>query len=128
LRHLGGKAPYLPVHYGFDEYLGLPYSNDMGPVDYDGKPIKDTTKPHAKYPPLPLLEVDWSIGEMMKTLKDAGIDQHTMVVLTSDNGPWLTFGDHAGNAGGLREGKGSSWEGGQREPCIMRWPGTIPAG
>jgi arylsulfatase len=197
--HLGAKAPYLPIHYGFDEYLGLPYSNDMWPVDYDGRPVTDSTKPQFKYPPLPLLEgdkpiryiktledqgeltgiytrrairyiqenkghpfflymapsmvhvpiyaspaflgksgvglfgdvmmeVDWSIGAIMETLKDAGIDRNTLLVFTSDNGPWLTFGDHAGNTAGLREGKGTSWEGGQREPCIMHWPGTIAPG
>jgi arylsulfatase len=197
--HLGDRAPYLPVHYGFDEYLGLPYSNDMWPVDYDGTPINDTSKKKSKYPPLPMLEgdkpiryintlqdqgeltgtytrracqfikenknrpfflymahsmvhvpiaaspaflgksgvglfgdvmmeVDWSIGEIMKTLKEQGVDKNTLVVFTSDNGPWLTFGDRAGNTGGLREGKGTSWEGGQKEPCIMYWPGKIPAG
>ncbi len=197
--HLGAKAPNLPVHYGFDEFLGLPYSNDMWPVGYDGKPVTDTANRKFKYPPLPLLEgdhpvryirtlddqgtltadytaracafikknrnhpfflylahsmvhvpinasprflgksgaglfgdvmmeVDWSVGEVMQTLKQQGIDENTLVIFTSDNGPWLTFGDHAGNTGGLREGKGSSWEGGQRVPCIVRWPGTVPAG
>ena len=75
-----------------------------------------------------MMEVDWSVGEIMRTLKENGLDKNTIVIFTSDNGPWLTFGDHAGNTGGLREGKGTSWEGGQREPCIMRWPGKIPAG
>jgi arylsulfatase A-like enzyme len=197
--HLGAKAPYLPIHYGFDEYLGLPYSNDMWPVGYDGKPITDSTDRRFKYPTLPLLEgdstigyirtledqgtltgiytrrackfikenknrpfflylahsmvhvpiyaspaflgkskrglfgdvmmeVDWSVGEIMHTLKEEGLDKNTLVIFTSDNGPWLTFGDHAGNTGGLREGKGTSWEGGQREPCIMHWPGVIPSG
>lgn len=197
--HLGSKAPFTPIHYGFDEYLGLPYSNDMWPVDYDGTPITDSANPRSKYPPLPLMEgdsvvryirtlddqgeltgiytrracqfirkhkdkpfflylahsmvhvpimaspafrgksglglfgdvmteVDWSVGEVMRTLREAGVDKNTLVIFTNDNGPWLTFGNHAGNTGGLREGKGTSWEGGQREPCIMRWPGTIPAG
>lgn len=197
--HLGSQSPYLPIHYGFDEYLGLPYSNDMWPVNYDGKPITDTANNKFKYPPLPLLEgdkpvryiktledqgeltsiytkraaefikknkshpfflylahsmvhvpiaaspkfigksklglfgdvmmeVDWSVGEVMKTLRENGLDKNTLVIFTSDNGPWLNFGNHAGNTGGLREGKGSSWEGGQREPCIIRWPGNIPAG
>lgn len=197
--HLGSKAPYLPLSYGFDEYLGLPYSNDMWPVNYDGKPITGTANRKFQYPPLPLLEgdkpvryiktledqgeltgiytkrasefikknkkhpfflylahsmvhvpiaaspkfkgkskqglfgdvmmeVDWSVGEVMKTLRENRLDKNTLVVFTSDNGPWLNFGNHAGNAGGLREGKGSSWEGGQREPCIMRWPGKIQAG
>ena len=197
--HLGAKAPYLPIHYGFDEYLGLPYSNDMWPVNYDGKPITDTSDRKSKYPPLPLLEgdkpvkyirtlddqgqltqtytkratdfirknknhpfflylahsmvhvpiaaspafrgkskeglfgdvmteIDWSVGEVMRTLNENGLAKNTIVIFTSDNGPWLNFGDHAGNTGGLREGKGTSWEGGQREPCIMRWPGKIPTG
>ena len=197
--HLGSKAPYLPTHFGFDEYLGLPYSNDMWPFDYAGVHFKDTTDNRSRYPELPLLdgdnpvkyitsledqgtltgtytkratdfikknkshpfflylahsmvhvpiaasptfigksklglfgdvmmEVDWSVGEVMKTLQENGLEKNTLVVFTSDNGPWLCFGNHAGNTGGLREGKGSSWEGGQREPCIMRWPGKIPAG
>lgn len=197
--HLGSKPPFLPIHYGFDEYLGLPYSNDMWPVDYNGKPVTDSDKGKFKHPPLPLLEgdrpikyirtlddqgeltglytqkacefirknkahpfflyfahsmvhvpiavspafrgkskdglfgdvmmeVDWSVQQVMKTLKEEGLDENTLVVFTSDNGPWLRFGDHAGNTGGLREGKGTSFEGGQREPCIMRWPGKIPPG
>lgn len=75
-----------------------------------------------------MMEVDWSVGQVMNTLKEEGIDKNTLVIFTSDNGPWLVFGNHAGSAGGLREGKMSSWEGGQREPAIMRWPGIIPAG
>jgi arylsulfatase len=197
--HLGSKAPYLPTHYGFDEYLGLPYSNDMWPVNYDGKPVTDTADAKSKYPPLPLLEgdkpvryiktledqgeltgiytdratafirknknnpfflymahsmvhvpiaaspkfrgksqsglfgdvmmeVDWSVGEIMRTLRENALDRNTLVIFTSDNGPWLRFGNHAGNTAGLREGKGTSWEGGQREPFIVRWPGKVPAG
>lgn len=197
--HLGDKKPYLPLQQGFDEYLGLPYSNDMWPVDYDGKPITDTTNNRIKYPPLPLIdgneaireiktlddqalltslyteracefirknketpfflylahsmphvpiaasdkfkgkseeglfgdmmmELDWSVGEVLRTLDELDLGGNTLVVLTSDNGPWLNYGNHAGNTGGLREGKGTSFEGGVREACIMRWKGTIPAG
>ncbi len=197
--HLGYKAPYLPTYFGFDEYLGLPYSNDMWAVGYDGKPITDTANWKSKYPPLPLIdgekpvrfiktledqseltqiytkravefidknknhpfflylahtmvhvpiaasaafrgkskeglygdvmmEVDWSVGEIMNALDRNGVAKNTIVIFTSDNGPWRIFGEHAGNTGGLREGKGTSWEGGQREPCIMRWPAKIPAG
>lgn len=197
--HLGARAPYLPTHYGFDEYLGLPYSNDMWPVDYDGSPITDSSDHRYRYPPLPLLEgdstlriirnlrdqgqltqtytkracrfirenkahpfllyfahsmvhvpiaaspafvgksdsglfgdvmeeVDWSVGQVLKTLREEGLEQNTLVIFTADNGPWLRFGNWAGNTGGLREGKGTSFEGGQREPCLMRWPGHIPAG
>ncbi|KAA0991196.1 sulfatase family protein [Dyadobacter aurulentus] len=75
-----------------------------------------------------LMELDWSVGEIMKELKNQGIDGNTLVIFTSDNGPWLNYGDHAGSSGGFREGKGTSFEGGQREPCIIRWPGVVPAG
>lgn len=197
--HLGWQQQFLPLQHGFDEYTGLPYSNDMWPVDFDGKPITDTANWKSKYPPLPLIqgnekikiiatledqatlttlytekavdfiernrsnpfflylphsmphvpiaasskfkgkskqglygdvimELDWSVGEIMKTLKKNNLEQNTLVIFTSDNGPWLNFGNHAGNTGGLREGKGASWDGGQKEPCIMRWPGVIPAG
>lgn len=199
--HLGHYREFLPLQHGFDEYYGLPYSNDMWPVDYDGVPIrlKDTTSSKMKYPELPLIEgnekvgevrtfadqdklttdytkravkfiedhkkehfflylphsmvhvplgvsekfrgkskqgmygdvmmeVDWSIGEILKTLEKNGLDKNTLVIFTSDNGPWLNFGNHAGSTGGLREGKGTSWEGGQRIPCIMKWPGVIPPG
>src|SRR5690606_33011157 len=75
-----------------------------------------------------MMEVDWSVGQVMKTLDETGATSNTLVVFTSDNGPWLRFGNHAGNTAGLREGKGSTWEGGVRVPCVMRWPGHIPAG
>ena len=75
-----------------------------------------------------MLELDDSIGEVMAALEKNGLTQNTLVIFTSDNGPWLTFGNHAGSSGGLREGKGSAWEGGVRVPCIMSFPGLIPAG
>jgi arylsulfatase A-like enzyme len=73
-------------------------------------------------------EIDWSVGQVMDALKRNGLEDKTWVIFTSDNGPWLSYGDHAGSAYPLREGKGTNWEGGTREPCIMRWPGHIPAG
>ena len=73
-------------------------------------------------------EIDWSVGQVLAALKKNGVDDNTLVVFTTDNGPWLAFGNHAGNAGPLREGKGTTFEGGMRVPCIMRWPGRIPAG
>lgn len=73
-------------------------------------------------------EIDWSVGQVLQTLREAGLAERTLVWFTSDNGPWLTFGDHGGSAGLLRDGKGSTWEGGMREPSIAWWPGTIPGG
>ena len=73
-------------------------------------------------------EIDWSVGEVLKALDESGAVQETIVLFTSDNGPWLTFGTDAGSSGGLREGKGTCFEGGVREPCFLRWPGKVPAG
>ena len=75
-----------------------------------------------------IMEIDWSVGEIVRTLEENSLTDNTLVIFTSDNGPWLNFGDHAGSAGGLREGKGTSFEGGQRVPCVMKWPARIPAG
>jgi len=189
--HLGTPKQFLPTHHGFDEYFGLPYSNDMWPLHPEAK--------QGTFPPLPLIigdmvvkasldhedqnqlttqyteravrfieknkdrpfffylahtmvhvplhvsdkfrgksqqglygdacmEVDWSVGEVLAALKRAGVDDNTLVIYSSDNGPWLSYGNHAGSAGPLREGKGTCWEGGTREPTLMRWPGKLPAG
>lgn len=186
--HLGDALPFLPLQNGFDEYLGLPYSNDMWPrhpsskfpdlpliegnkvIKYLLKPEdqdqlttiytersidfinRNKKKPFFLYlahsmPHVPLhvsdkfrgkskqglygdvmMEIDWSVGEIMKALKKNGLEENTLVIFTSDNGPWLNYGNHAGTTGGLREGKGTSFEGGQRVACIMRWPDVIPAG
>lgn len=185
--HLGHHPQFLPTRHGYDDYFGLPYSNDMWPnhptageqfpplpliegeevVEYLDEQSQLTTwytehaanfidknkdKPFFLYlphsmPHVPLyvsdkfkgkseqglygdviMEIDWSVGEIMKALKKHNIDDNTLIIFTSDNGPWLSYGDHAGSAGALREGKGTIFEGGFREPCIMRWPGTIPAG
>ncbi len=196
--HLGDAQKFLPLQQGFDEYLGIPYSNDMWPVNYDGSPAQNGSN-RTQFPPLPLLkqnlpvdtinnlddqgmltgritdaaisfikrnkkkpffayiphpmphvpiyaspafrgkskqglygdviqEVDYHVGRIMQTLQEEGLDKNTLVIFTSDNGPWFNFGNHAGSTGGFREGKGTSFEGGQRVPCIMRWKGTVPAG
>jgi arylsulfatase A-like enzyme len=197
--HLGDKKEFLPMQHGFDEYLGIPYSNDMWPVDLEGQPItkigaykqdlptlaiyegndpkiflntledqskitntltqgsirfieKNKNRPFFLYlphsmPHVPinaspkfkgksqqglygdvLMEIDWSVGEIMKTLKKHHLEENTLVIFTSDNGPWLNYGNHAGSSGGLREGKGTTYEGGQRVPFIAYWKGKIKAG
>jgi arylsulfatase A-like enzyme len=72
--------------------------------------------------------IDWGVGEILDTLDDLKLSDNTLVVFSSDNGPWLVFGDHGGFATPLRAGKGTTYEGGMRVPGIMRWPGMIPAG
>ncbi|HEX3654879.1 MAG TPA: sulfatase [Pirellulales bacterium] len=189
--HLGHHPQFLPVHHGFDEYLGLPYSNDMWPHHPEARPktfpplplikgdrvvdpdvtAEDQPTLTARYteratsfidrhhqepfffylaytmPHVPLFpgeafrgksqqgtfgdvvqEIDWSVGQVLEALDRHGLADNTLVIFTSDNGPWLSYGNHAGTSGGLREGKGTCWEGGVREPCVMRWPGHISAG
>ena len=184
--HLGDAPQFLPTRHGFDEWFGLPYSNDMWPLHpqnptlypplplYENEKIIETMpdqrqlttwyteravqfiernkeKPFFLYVPhnmphVPLYvsskfngasgrglyadvvqEIDWSVGEILAALKRNGLDDNTLVVFTSDNGPWLLFGSHAGDARPLREGKATTFDGGVREPCLMRWPGKIPA-
>jgi len=72
-----------------------------------------------------IMEIDWSVGQILNALENNGIDDNTLVIYASDNGPWLNYGKWGGSAGPLREGKGTMWEGGARVPCIMRWPRQI---
>jgi arylsulfatase A len=184
--HLGHLQPFLPPNHGFDEYFGLPYSNDMWPYHPTSKafpdlPLIEGTKtinpsvtaedqthltrwyteravkfikshrdePFFLYvahamPHVPLFcsekfqgssqqgaygdviqEIDWGVGQILSTLDECGIADNTLVIYTSDNGPWLSYGNHAGTTAGLREGKGTAWEGGVRVPCLMRWPGQL---
>lgn len=185
--HLGDHPSALPTKRGFDDYYGIPYSNDMWPQhptngkDYPPLPMyeddqvvelmPDQTKLTTDYttrsvqfieqnrdkpfflylahamPHVPLYvsdkfkgksghglygdviqEIDWSVGEIVKTLDRLKLAENTLVIFTSDNGPWLLYGNHAGSSGPLREGKATEFEGGVRVPCIMRWPGKIKAG
>lgn len=75
-----------------------------------------------------MMELDWSIGQIRATLKETGLQENTLLIVTSDNGPWLSYGNHAGSAGAFREGKGTTSEGGQRVPCLLEWKGVIPPG
>lgn len=183
--HLGHRTEFLPTRHGFDDYFGLPYSNDMWPrhptAKFPDLPLIEGEKvlelnpdqsklttwyteravkfieankkrpfflyvPHAM-PHVPLFvsdkhagkserglygdvirEIDWSVGQILQKLADLSLSENTLVIFTSDNGPWLSYGPHGGSARPLREGKGTAWEGGVRVPCLMRWPGKIPAG
>ena len=75
-----------------------------------------------------ITEIDFSVGRILDALEKNGISENTIVVFTSDNGPWLSYGEHAGESGIYREGKGTAWEGGQRVPCIVKYPHEISAG
>lgn len=74
-----------------------------------------------------ILEIDWSVGEINKALKEAGVDKNTIVIFTSDNGPWVSYGNHAGNTP-FREAKGTSFDGGVRSACIIKYPESIEPG
>ena len=183
--HLGHQEPFLPTHHGFDEYFGLPYSNDMWPRHpqqkdfypelpliegaqvvkrnpdqsqlttwYTERAVKfierNRDKPFFLYVPhtmphVPLFvsdkfkgktatglygdviaEIDWSVGKMLDAVKRMNLDDVTLVIFTSDNGPWMSYGNHAGSPGPFRESKGTSFEGGVRVPFVARWPGRIP--
>jgi arylsulfatase len=104
--YLAHSMPHVPLHVS-DKFRGKTSRGLYGDV---------------------IAEIDWSVGQVLAALERAGLEKNTWVIFTSDNGPWLSYGDHAGSALPLREGKGTSWEGGTRVPCIMRWPGKIPAG
>jgi arylsulfatase A-like enzyme len=188
--HLGVQDKFLPTRHGFDEFYGIPYSNDMWPFHPAGSHLfpdlplfenevivnravspddqkefttaftertVDFIKRNQQNPffiylahPMPhvplyvsgkfegkskqglygdvMMEIDWSVGQIIQTLEETGLAENSLVIFTSDNGPWINYGNHAGNTGGLREGKGTTFEGGQRVPCLMLWKGVISPG
>ncbi|MDW7695388.1 sulfatase [Flammeovirgaceae bacterium SG7u.111] len=174
--HLGHLEKFLPLQRGFDEYYGIPYSNDMESVVYlEGNEVDSfkvdqqyTTQTYTKkavdfidrnkaepfflyiahsMPHVPIYasekflgtserglygdviqELDWSVGEVLKKLEAEGILENTLIVFSSDNGPWLVMEDHGGSAGELREGKQYTFEGGMRVPTVAMWKDKIPAG
>jgi len=106
-------------------FLYLPHTMPHIPLFVsDGFYVDDPQKAYQAT----IEQIDWSVGEVLKALKEAGVDDETLVIFTSDNGPWLSKKHHGGCALPLRDGKFSTYEGGMREPCIMRWPGKVPAG
>ncbi len=116
---------FIKDHKDEPFFLYFPYTQPHVPLGVSDK-FKGKSG-HGLYADV-LMEIDWSVGQVMKTLKDNGLDENTIVIFTSDNGPWLSYGNHGGCTLGLREGKGTTFDGGQRVPMIMRMPGTIPAG
>jgi arylsulfatase A len=106
-------------------FLYLPYSMPHIPL-YVPDEIRD---PDPKRAYINTIEhIDTEVGRVFETLRELDLAQNTYVIFTTDNGPWLPFKHHGGSAGPLREGKGTTFEGGQRVPCVMWAPGRIPAG
>lgn len=116
---------FIETHKDEPFFLYLPYTQPHVPLGVSDK-FKGKSG-EGLYADV-IMEIDWSVGQIMETLKRNGLDENTLLLFTSDNGPWLSYGDHGGSNGGLREGKGTTFEGGQRVPFIARMPGQIPAG
>ena len=106
-------------------FLYIPHPQPHVPL-FASKQFKDSTG-NGLYADV-ITEIDFSVGRVLKALEDNGLSENTIVVFTSDNGPWLSYGDHAGSSGIYREGKGTAWEGGQRVPCIIKYPKKIKSG
>ena len=116
---------FIKRHRDEPFFLYLPYTQPHVPLGVSEK-FKDKSG-QGLYADV-LMEIDWSVGQVMDALNEYGLDENTLVIFTSDNGPWLSYGNHGGSTGGLREGKGTTFDGGQRVPMIARMPGCIPAG
>jgi arylsulfatase A len=124
-RYTEAAVEFIEAHRETPFFLYLPHS--MPHVPLFRSDAFENTSPRGLYGDV-IEEIDWSVGRILETLRTQGLDKNTVVWFTSDNGPWLTFGDHGGSAGLLKDGKGTTWDGGMREPTIVWWPGSIPAG
>lgn len=125
-RWLTSKAlDFIDSNAGKPFFLYFPHPMPHTPLGVS-EPFRNTSE-QGKYGDV-IQEIDASTGLLVERLRQHSLLDNTLIIFTSDNGPWLNFGDHAGSAGGLREGKGTCWEGGLRVPCVMHWPGKIPAG
>ncbi len=124
-RYAEEAAAFIKKNKDEKFFLYLPHSLPHVPLfrskEFEGKSLRGLYGDVIE-------EIDWSVGHVLQTLRNLKLDQNTIVWFTSDNGPWLTFKEHGGTAGLLREGKGTTWDGGMREPSICWWPETIPAG
>lgn len=183
--HLGHQPPFWPTHRGFDEFFGIPYSNDNGPLHpvtpglpalplHDGDKVIEHNPDQAQFtrrltehaidfigrnkdrpfflyvphimPHVPIFasekfkgrsgsglyadvveELDSSVGEIVQAIEKQGLSGKTLILFASDNGPFLSYGEHSGSAMPFREGKLTTFEGGVRVPFIARWPGHVPA-
>jgi arylsulfatase A-like enzyme len=123
-RYTDEAVAFIEAHRDRPFFLYLAHSFPHVPL-YVSDSFKGTTE-RGLYGDV-IREIDWSVGRVMDTLQRLGLGEQTLVFFTSDNGPWLAYGDHGGSAGPLREGKATTFEGGHRVPAIAHWPDRIPA-